>query len=183
MLDALTAPPNRTAPYNAPVAIIPIRQAGDPILRQRAKRVRVRDSSLPKLIEDMFETMYDAPGVGLAAPQIGIPLQVIVVDAPPVEPFALLNPQIVKRSGERRLQEGCLSVSGFRGEITRSVKVLVKGIDPESGREVRIRAENDLLAEVLEHEIDHLNGILYIDYLESPDALVRLDQAPEEAEE
>ena len=72
---------------------------------------------------------------------------------------------------------------GFRGEITRSVKVLVKGIDPTTGREVRIRAEDDLLAEALEHEIDHLNGILYIDYLDSPDALVRVDAAPEEVEE
>lgn len=140
----------------------------------------MRDSSLPQLIEDMFETMYDAPGVGLAAPQIGIPLQVIVLDTPPAEPFALLNPEIIKRSGERQLHEGCLSVPGFRGEITRSVKVLVKGIDPTTGREVRIRAEDDLLAEALEHEIDHLNGILYIDYLDSPDALVRVDAAPEE---
>lgn len=162
------------------VAIHPIRRAGDPVLRQKARRVRVRDSSLPQLIEDMFETMYDAPGVGLAAPQIGIPLQVIVLDTPPAEPFALLNPEIIKRSGERQLHEGCLSVPGFRGEITRSVKVLVKGIDPTTGREVRIRAEDDLLAEALEHEIDHLNGILYIDYLDSPDALVRVDIAPEE---
>ena len=161
------------------VAVIPIRRAGDPVLRQRARRVRARDSSIPALIDDMFETMYDAPGVGLAAPQIGIPLQVIVLDTPPAEPLALLNPEIVKRSGERRLQEGCLSVPGFRGEITRSVKVLVKGIDPTTGREIRIRAENDLLAEALEHEIDHLNGILYLDYLEGPDALEPIDDAPE----
>ncbi len=161
------------------VAVIPIRRAGDPVLRQRARRVRARDSSIPALIDDMFETMYDAPGVGLAAPQIGIPLQIIVLDTPPAEPLALLNPQIVKRSGERRLQEGCLSVPGFRGEITRSVKVLVKGIDPATGREVRIRAENDLLAEALEHEIDHLNGILYLDYLDGPDALEPIDDAPE----
>ena len=165
------------------VAIHPIRRAGDPVLRQKAKRVRVRDSSLPQLIEDMFETMYDAPGVGLAAPQIGIPLQVIVLDTPPAEPFALLNPQIIKRSGERQLNEGCLSVPGFRGEITRSLKVLVKGIDPGTGKEVRIRAENDLLAEALEHEIDHLNGILYIDYLDSPDALVRVEVAAVEEDE
>ena len=161
------------------VAIVPIRRAGDPVLRQRARRVRARDSSIPDLVASMFETMYDAPGVGLAAPQIGIPLRIIVLDTPPVEPFALLNPQIVKRSGERRLQEGCLSVPGFRGEITRSVKVLVKGIDPDTGREVRIRAENDLLAEALEHEIDHLNGILYIHYLDGPEALQPVEDAPE----
>ncbi len=161
------------------MALIPIRLAGDPVLRQKARRVRARDSSLGKLIEDMWETMYDAPGVGLAAPQIGIPLKVIVVHVPEQEPFALLNPEIVKRSGERRIDEGCLSVPGFRGEITRSLKVLAKGVDPETGKEVRIRAEDDLLAEALEHEIDHVNGILYIDYLDSPDALVPTDSAPE----
>ena len=149
------------------------------MLRQRARRVRARDSSLAKLIEDMWETMYDAPGVGLAAPQIGIPWQVVVIHVPEGEPLALLNPEIVKRSGERRLDEGCLSVPGFRGEITRSVKVLAKGLDPTTGKEVRVRAEDDLLAEALEHEIDHVNGILYIDYLDSPESLVPTDSAPE----
>ena len=162
--------------------LIPIRRAGDPVLRQKARRVRTRDSSLGKLIDDMFETMYDAPGVGLAAPQIGVPLQVIVVEVPDHEPFSLLNPQIVKRSGERRVDEGCLSVPGFRGEITRSVKVLAKGIDPKTGKEVRIRAENELLAQALEHEIDHLNGILYIDYLDSPEALISNEKALEKSD-
>ena len=162
------------------MAIIPIRRAGDPVLREKAKRVRVPvDSSIHKLIEDMWETMYDAPGVGLAAPQIGISLRVIVIDVPDHERMALVNPEIVKRSGERTVDEGCLSVPGFRGEITRSVKVLAKGIDPYTGKEVRIKAENDLMAEALEHEIDHINGILYIDYLPSPDALVPLGEAPE----
>ena len=123
--------------------------------------------------------MYDAPGVGLAAPQVGIPLKIVVIHVPDHEPFALLNPEIVKRSGERQVDEGCLSVPGFRGEIQRSLKVLVKGMDPVTGKEVRIRAENDLLAECLEHEIDHINGILYIDYLDGPDALVPLEDAPE----
>ena len=92
----------------------------------------------------------------------------------------MLNPEIVKRSGERRVDEGCLSVPGFRGEIKRSLKVLAKGIDPVTGKEVRIRAENDLLAECLEHEIDHINGILYIDYLDGPDSLVSLEDASED---
>ena len=161
------------------MAIIPIRRAGDPVLREPAKRVRTIDKSTHKLIEDMWETMYDAPGVGLAAPQIGIPLRVIVIDVPEHDPIALVNPEIVKRTGERQLDEGCLSVPGFRGEVTRSVKVLAKGIDPATGKEVRIRAENDLLAEALEHEIDHVNGILYIDYLPGPEALVPLNDAPE----
>jgi peptide deformylase len=163
------------------LAILPIRRAGDPVLREKARRVRTIDSSIHKLIEDMWETMYDAPGVGLAAPQVGVPLRVIVIDVhdPEREPIALVNPEIVKRAGERVLDEGCLSVPGFRGEITRSVKVLVKGIDPYTGKEVRIKSENDLFAEALEHEIDHVNGILYIDYLPGPEALVPLSDAPE----
>ena len=159
--------------------ILPIRRAGDPVLREKARRVRRPDDSISKIIEDMWGTMYDAPGVGLAAPQVGIPLKIVVIHVPDHEPFALLNPEIVKRSGERQVDEGCLSVPGFRGEIQRSLKVLVKGMDPVTGKEVRIRAENDLLAECLEHEIDHINGILYIDYLDGPDALVPLEDAPE----
>ncbi len=162
------------------MAILPIRRAGDPVLREKAKRVRLPvDSSIHRLIDDMWETMYDAPGVGLAAPQIGVSLRVIVIDVPNHERVALVNPEIVKRSGEREVDEGCLSVPGFRGEIVRSVKVLAKGIDPYTGKEVRIRAEDDLMAEALEHEIDHINGILYIDYLPGPEALVPLNDAPE----
>ena len=161
------------------MAIIPIRRAGDPVLREKARRVRTADSSIHKLIEDMWETMYDAPGVGLAAPQIGISLRVIVIDVPDHDPIALLNPEIVKRSGERKVDEGCLSVPGFRGEITRSVKVVAQGIDPVTGKLVRVRAEDDLMAEALEHEIDHINGILYIDYLPGPEALIPMSDAPE----
>jgi len=161
------------------LAILPIRRAGDPVLREKARRVRVIDSSIHKLIEDMWETMYDAPGVGLAAPQIGISLRVIVIEVPDHDRVALVNPEIVKRSGERRCDEGCLSVPGFRGEITRSLKVLARGTDPYTGKEVRVKAENDLMAEALEHEIDHVNGILYIDYLPGPEALVALTDAPE----
>ncbi len=161
------------------MAIIPIRRAGDPVLREKARRVRTIDRSIHKLIEDMWETMYNAPGVGLAAPQIGIPLRVIVIDVPDHEPIALLNPEIVKRSGERRLDEGCLSVPGYRGELTRSVKVIAQGQDPATGKIVRVRAEDDLMAEALEHEIDHVNGILYIDYLSGPEALVPISDAPE----
>lgn len=161
------------------LAIIPIRRAGDPVLREKPRRVRAIDSSILKLIEDMWETMYDAPGVGLAAPQIGVSLRVVVIDVGDDAPFALVNPEIVKRSGERQLDEGCLSVPGFRGEITRSLKVLAKGIDPKTRKEVRVKGEDNLLAQALEHEIDHLNGILYIDYLASPEALIPLADAPE----
>ena len=161
------------------MAIIPIRRAGDPVLRVKARRVRTIDSSIHKLIEDMWETMYDAPGVGLAAPQIGISLRVVVIDVNDDKPIALVNPEIVKRSGERQVDEGCLSVPGFRGEIIRSVKVVAQGLDPNTGKLIRVRSENDLLAEALEHEIDHVNGILYVDYLPSPDALIPFHDAPE----
>jgi len=161
------------------LAILQIVRAGNPVLREKARRVRTIDSSIHKLIEDMWETMYEAPGVGLAAPQIGVSLRVIVIDVPDHDPVALLNPEIIKRSGERPLDEGCLSVPGFRGEVIRSVKVLAKGIDPRTGKEIRVKAEDDLMAEALEHEIDHINGILYIDYLPSPDALIPMNDAPE----
>lgn len=161
------------------MALIPIRRAGDPVLREKARRVRTIDNSIKRLIDDMWETMYDAPGVGLAAPQIGIALKVVVIDVNDGNPIALVNPEIVKRSGERQLDEGCLSVPGFRGELTRSVKVLARGIDPATGKEVRIKAEDNLLAQALEHEIDHVNGILYIDYLSGPEALIPLTDAPE----
>ena len=161
------------------MALIPIRRAGDPVLREKARRVRTIDNSIKRLIDDMWETMYDAPGVGLAAPQIGIALKIVVIDANDGNPIALVNPEIVKRSGERQLDEGCLSVPGFRGELTRSVKVLARGIDPATGKEVRVKAEDNLLAQALEHEIDHVNGILYIDYLSGPEALIPLTDAPE----
>lgn len=174
--------PERAPHHHAPephLAIIPIRRAGDPVLREKARRVRTIDRSIHKLIEDMWETMYDAPGVGLAAPQIGVSLRVVVIDVGEGTPIALVNPEIVKRSGQRQVDEGCLSVPGFRGEITRSVKVLAQGIDPATSKEVRIKAEDTLLAEALEHEIDHVNGILYIDYLPGPEALMPLSDAPE----
>ena len=161
------------------MSIVPIVRAGHPVLREKARRVRIIDKSIHQLIETMWETMFDAPGVGLAAPQIGVPLRVIVIDVPDHDPVALVNPEIVKRSGERKVDEGCLSVPGFRGEIMRSIKVLAKGIDPKTGKEIRVKAEDDIMAEALEHEIDHLNGILYIDYLSSPDALLPMNDAPE----
>jgi peptide deformylase len=157
------------------MAILPIRRAGDPVLRQRASRVKKIDRSTLKLIDDMFETMYDAPGVGLAAPQIGVPLQIVVVDVHDGNPFALINPDFVKRSGRRTLDEGCLSVPGYRGSLERHSKVLVKGLNPE-GKEVRIKAEDDLLAQCLEHELEHLQGTLYIDHIARVEDLLPLEE-------
>jgi peptide deformylase len=158
----------------------PIVYLPDPVLRAKAKRVPRIDASIHRLIEDMVDSMYEANGVGLAAPQIGVSLRVIVIGIPDEEPFALINPEIVKRSGERSAPEGCLSVPGYRvEEMRRSSLVIVKGLDPD-GKPVRIKARDDLLAQALEHEIDHINGTLYIDHLPSLDVLVKIE--PEEAE-
>lgn len=152
------------------MAVLPIRQFGDPILREKSKRVSALNGSMQSLIDDMIETMQSASGAGLAAPQVGRLLRIIVIGIPGQEPFALVNPEIVKRSGERIVSEGCLSFPGHRADIKRAVTVICKGLD-RHGRPVRIKASNDLLAQALEHEIDHLNGVLYIDYLESEDQL------------
>jgi len=156
------------------LAVHPIRYVPDPVLRLKAKRVPRVDSSIRKLIADMIESMYAANGVGLAAPQIGVSLRVVVLGMPDEEPFALINPEIVRRSGERELDEGCLSVPGYRGELTRSVAVVAKGLDAD-GKEVRIKARDNLLAQALEHEVDHINGTLYIDHLPSLDVLRKIE--------
>ncbi|MGB6837473.1 MAG: peptide deformylase [Dehalococcoidia bacterium] len=161
------------------MSVLPIRIAGDPVLRQKARKVKKIDASIQRLIDDMIETMHYAPGVGLAAPQVGVSLRVVVIQVPEEEVITLINPEIVKRSGQRRVVEGCLSVPGYIAEINRSVTVTAKGLNRE-GKMVRIKGE-DLLAEALEHETDHINGILYIDHLESPDQLVKLE--PEEGSE
>jgi len=156
------------------MAVIPIRVLPDPILRRKSKRVRIIDSSIQKLINDMIETMHAVPGrVGLAAPQVGVSLRVFVIGIPDEEDIALINPEIVRRTGERLVEEGCLSIPGYVGQIKRAISVKVKGRD-QNGKEIRIKA-NDLLAQALEHEIDHLNGVLYIDYLESMDELRKIE--------
>ena len=157
------------------LTVRPIRYLGDPVLRRQAKKVRRPDESIRRLVDDMIESMVAAQGVGLAAPQIGVGLRVVVIGMPDEEPFALLNPVVVKRSGERRMEgEGCLSVPGYRGELTRSQRVVVKAMDLD-GSEVRIRAEENLLAQALEHEVDHINGILYVDRLDSTHDLMKLE--------
>jgi len=162
------------------LAVLPITVLGDAVLRQRAKRVSQVDGSIQRLVESMIETMRDVGGVGLAAPQVGAPLRVVVIGMPGEEVITLINPEIVKRSGERAVTEGCLSVPGYWAEVTRSVSVTAKGRDLQ-GHQVRIKAKDDLLAQALEHEIDHINGVLYIDHLESLDELRKV--APETEEE
>ena len=157
------------------MAVKDIRVFPDPVLRQKAKLVPVIDDSVRQLIRDMVDTMKAAPGVGLAAPQVGASLRIIVVDAPEKGIVVLVNPQIVRRGGEQVCNEGCLSVPGYRAEVTRSDWVRAKGLDAE-GKEVRIKGHG-FLAQILEHEIDHLNGVLYIDLLESKDQLVPVMEA------
>lgn len=154
----------------------------DPVLRQKTRKVSRIDASIQELIDDMIETMYAAHGVGLAAPQVGVSLRVCVIGLPDQEPFALINPEIVKKSGLRKLWEGCLSIPGFQALVPRSEKVTVKALD-RNGKEIRIKAENDLLAQALEHELDHLDGVLYIDYLEDMQELVPVEPAEAEPEE
>jgi len=154
------------------MAALTIRTLPDPVLRRKAKKVRKLNGSIQKLIDDMIDTMRAVNGVGLAAPQIGVPLRIAVIEIPGEEVITLINPEVMKRQGERVLGEACLSMPGYQGEIKRSVAVKVKALD-RHGRQIRIKGD-ELLAQALEHETDHLNGILYIDHVESPDKLINL---------
>ena len=157
------------------MVVLPIRTLPDPVLKQKAKRVSSIDGSIKKLIRNMIETLHSEPGrVGLAAPQIGVSRRVIIIGLSDEEDdIVLINPAIVKRRGERLLNEGCLSVPGYFGQIKRAESVTVKGRD-RNGKEIRIKADG-LLAQALEHEIDHLNGVLYVNRLESMDALQKIE--------
>jgi peptide deformylase len=145
----------------------PIVKYGDPVLHSPARPVERVDDQVRTLLRDMVETMYAAPGIGLAAPQVGVPLRVIVVDlsvgADPGQLIQLVNPELVSSEGEQRLEEGCLSVPGYGGSPMRPARVTVKGLDPE-GKE-RVHTGTDLLARAFCHEIDHVNGMLFVDRL------------------
>lgn len=141
-----------------------IRLLGDPVLRRTAQPVPALTETVRALIADMFDTMYGADGVGLAAPQVGIGDRVIVVDPrqDDVQPFALVNPVILERSSEvDRAEEGCLSIPGLQEIVERPVRVTVAGLDRD-GAPVRMAVEG-LVARILQHEIDHLDGVLFID--------------------
>lgn len=140
--------------------IRPILVRGIPVLREKAKRVTQFDKALHRLLDDMVETMQAAPGVGLAGPQVGVGLRVAVLDVDE-SITVIVNPEIVKRSGEHEPDEGCLSFPGYWGHLRRAEKVTVKARD-RHGKELRINADG-LLAQALQHEIDHLDGIMYID--------------------
>jgi len=147
--------------------IRPIVRFGDPVLHAPAAPVDRIDDSTRSLLDDMIATMYAAPGIGLAAPQIGVPLRLIVIDLSvgedPSRVIRLVNPEFVEREGEQKHEEGCLSVPGYSGSPTRPDRVVVRGLDPE-GRE-RVYTATELLARAFCHEIDHLDGLLFVDRL------------------
>ncbi|EXL08702.1 peptide deformylase [Aquamicrobium defluvii] len=146
-----------------PLIILP-----DPLLRQVSKPVERVDDSLRRLADDMLETMYDAPGIGLAAIQIGLPLRLLVIDLAKEDdepaPHVFVNPEILDSSDERSVyEEGCLSIPEYYAEVERPASVRVKYVDRD-GREQEMMAEG-LMATCLQHEIDHLNGVLFIDHI------------------
>lgn len=146
----------------------------DPVLRQKAKKIKDIDFSLRILIEDMVDTVKSSNGAGLAAPQVGESVRLIVINTSEGgEPIALINPVVSKREGKRKVHEGCLSVPGYYGDVIRSELVKVKALDKE-GNKVNIKATG-LTAQALEHEIDHLDGILYVDYIENEENLHKID--------
>ena len=135
---------------------------GAPVLRQETRLVTEVTDDIRRLIDDMFETMYAARGIGLAAPQVGRLERVAVVDVDD-NPFAIVNPEIILREGMQRGEEGCLSIPEIYGEVERSARVVVRALD-RYGKEFEVDA-TELLARCLQHEIDHLHGRLFIDYL------------------
>lgn len=163
------------------MAIREIVKIGQPVLRQRAAKVNRFGSGLKTLIDDMVETMRAAPGIGLAAPQIGVPERVIVIEIPEDEKipgsgklYTLINPEIVKASRDEVLgEEGCLSIPNLVGDVWRAQWLTVKGLDVE-GKEIRIKA-TDWLARAFQHEIDHLNGRLFVDMATEIRRLVRTE--------
>jgi peptide deformylase len=160
--------------------IRPILSFEQPILREKTKRVGRVDDSVRRLLDDLTETMIAAPGAGLAAPQIGVGLRVCVVKGDDNQIYQMVNPELVKGSGTQVGYEGCLSYPGWVGEVPRYEVVVVKGLN-RKGKPVRIKSEG-FTARAFQHEIDHLDGILFTDRLTSLDTLVRVEDLVDEPE-
>lgn len=147
------------------MAIREIREEGDPILRKKSREIEVIDDRLLELLEDMVETLHASKdGIGLAAPQVGVLKRAIVIDLSEEGgegPLKLINPKIVKAKGEQVCREGCLSVPGLLGDVTRPAEVIVEALN-EKGEKVKIKGK-EIMAVVLCHEIDHLDGVLFTD--------------------
>ncbi len=145
-----------------------------PVLRQKARKVARVDTAIVRLLDDLGETMYAAPGAGLAANQIGVPLRVCVVKGDENQTHGLVNPVLVKGEGSQTGYEGCLSFPGWVGEVERYETVVVKGLN-RKGKEVRIKASG-FTARAFQHELDHLDGVLFTDRLTSLDTLRRVEE-------
>lgn len=143
-----------------------IRVEGDPILRKQCKPVEKMTPRLLQLVDDMFDTMYEANGVGLAGPQVGILKRIVVIDVGDEHPLVLINPEIIEQSGEQTGDEGCLSLPGKVGTVTRPNYVKCKALD-ETMKPVIIEG-TELLARAISHELDHLDGVLYRDRADGP---------------
>ena len=163
------------------MAVRPILNFDQPVLREKAKRVGRVDTSIQRLIDDLVETMLAAPGAGLAAPQIGVPLRVCVVKGDDNQIWALVNPEVVKHDGVQVGYEGCLSYPGWVGEVARYETVVVKGRS-RRGKEVRIKSSG-FTARAFQHEIDHLDGVLFTDRLTNIDTLKRIEELEADQQE
>jgi peptide deformylase len=163
------------------MAVLKMRYMPDPVLREKARKVRgPADAALRKLAADMVDSMYHYAGVGLAANQIGVLKRVCVIQMPEdPEPTVLVNLEITRKEGEREVTEGCLSLPGWQGQIPRAERVWARAVDLE-GKPVRYKGVEGLLAQALEHECDHLDGVLYVDYLRSKDDLYEVELGEEE---
>ena len=151
------------------MSALPIRKYGDPVLRKPARQVNRVDEKIKKIVLQMLQTLKEAGGMGLAANQIGEEFRIIVVDTSRFQtdssPLFIINPEVINSSGEQVEEEGCLSIPGTYAEVKRPLEMTVKGIDLDE-KEMLIEAK-DVLSRILSHEIDHLNGILFIDHLSS----------------
>ena len=147
------------------MAILNVLHFPDPRLRNKAKPVSSVDGSVKRLVDDLFETMYDAPGIGLAATQVDVAKRVVVIDVSEdkEQPLALINPEIIEHDGTEVYEEGCLSVPGIYDKVSRAEKVKVRALNRD-GDEFELEADG-LLAICIQHEIDHLDGKLFVDYL------------------
>jgi peptide deformylase len=160
--------------YSRPMTTLPIITLGDPRLRIKGEPVDSFGKHLHELLDDLAETMRNAPGVGLAAPQIGVALQACVIEVEG-QLHELVNPRIVRTKGQERDLEGCLSIPGYVAYVTRKDRVWVVAQN-RHGRPIRLAGQG-LLARAVQHELDHLDGKLYIDYLDSMDELIPVAQA------
>ena len=170
--------------YTGRMALLPMHYIPGPLLREKAKKVRnLKDPSLRKLADDLIESLGYYNGVGLAANQVGVPKRVCVIQLPEdEEPTVLVNLEVTRREGEREVTEGCLSLPGWQARILRAEKVWARALDLD-GKPVRYKGVTDLLAQALEHESNHLDGVLFLDFIRSKEDLYEVVAGTEDEDE